>query len=98
MDPRITRRTGLAATALAAVGLPGIGLSAAHAMGDPAPHKERPSMKEARTAPHWGGKGNRRHPWDRRGSGRTLREASPTSVGLDPAELDRILGIPHDAA
>ncbi len=82
----------LAATALAAAGAVGLP-TAAHAMGDPAPHKERPAVKEARTAPHWGGKGNRRHPWDRTGSGRTLREASPTSVGLDPAELDRLPGI-----
>ncbi|MGP9536490.1 serine hydrolase [Brachybacterium sp. AOP43-C2-M15] len=93
MDPRITRRTGLTATALAAaagaVGLP----AAAHAMGDPAPHKDRPSTRSARSAPSWRPGGPHRHPWDRRGSARTLQEVAPADVGLDPEVLEQLPGI-----
>ncbi|HJC68456.1 MAG TPA: hypothetical protein H9932_02100, partial [Candidatus Brachybacterium intestinipullorum] len=49
----MTRRTGLAAGAIAAcagaVGLP----AAAHAMGDPAPRKDRPERRDAAAAPGW---------------------------------------------
>ncbi|HEX7352590.1 serine hydrolase domain-containing protein [Brachybacterium sp.] len=92
MDPRLSRRTGLAVGALAAagaVGLPAI----AHAKGDPAPHKERPRAEVARSAPDWSRGGPHRHPWDRRGSGKTLRDARPEAVGLDPAVLEQLPGI-----
>jgi CubicO group peptidase (beta-lactamase class C family) len=93
MDPRITRRTGLTATALAActgaVGLP----AAAHAMGDPAPRKERPTEQAAEAAPGWRPGGPHPHPWDRRGSARTLHEVEPGDVGLDGEVLAQLPGI-----
>ncbi|ATG53487.1 serine hydrolase [Brachybacterium ginsengisoli] len=92
MEPRLSRRTGLTAGALAAAGVVGLP-AAARAMGDPAPHKERPAARSARSAPDWSRGGPHRHPWDRRESGRTLRDARPESVGLDPAVLDEIPGI-----
>lgn len=88
MDPRPTRRTGLVATALAAVGLP----VAAHAHGDPAPRKERPRGRAARHETGWG-RGKDRHPWDRQQTGRTLKDASPRSVGLDEEVLEELPGI-----
>ncbi|MGO1284069.1 MAG: serine hydrolase [Brachybacterium sp.] len=92
MDPRITRRTGLTATALAAAGAVGLP-AAAHAQGDPAPRKARPSSLSARSAPSWRPGGPHRHPWDRRGSGRTLEEKPPGAVGLDAEMLDELPGI-----
>ncbi|GAA4519254.1 serine hydrolase domain-containing protein [Brachybacterium paraconglomeratum] len=92
MDPRITRRTGLTATALAAAGAVGLP-AAAHAQGDPAPHKEHPTMDSARSAPSWSQGKPHRHPWDRRGSGETLREARPNAVGLDGEVLEQLPGI-----
>ena len=93
MDPRITRRTGLTATALAAaagaVGLP----AAAHAKGDPAPRKGRPSAASARSAPSWRRGGPHRHPWDRTSTGRTLKEKPPRAVGLDEEILEQLPGI-----
>ena len=93
MDPQITRRTGLTATALAAaagsIGLP----AAAHAMGDPAPRKARPDAASAESAPHWRRGAPHPHPWDRRRSGTTLREAEPRAVGLDASVLEKIPGI-----
>ena len=93
MDPRITRRTGLTATALAAaagaVGLP----AAAHAKGDPAPRKSRPSAASARSAPSWRRGGPHRHPWDRTSTGRTLKEKPPRAVGLDEEILEQLPGI-----
>ena len=93
MDPQITRRTGLTATALAAaagsIGLP----AAAHAMGDPAPHKARPDAASARSAPRWRRGAPHPHPWDRSRSGKTLRDAEPRSVGLDSSALEQIPGI-----
>ncbi|GAA1491185.1 serine hydrolase domain-containing protein [Brachybacterium sacelli] len=93
MDPQITRRTGLTAAALAsattAVGLP----AAAFAEGDPAPDKDDSSRRSARSAPSWSHGEGHRHPWDRRPSGRTLHEATPQSVGLDPAVLEELPGI-----
>lgn len=92
-DHRITRRTGLRTTALAActgaVGLP----LAAHAMGDPAPRKDDPSEQAADAVPGWRPGGPHPHPWDRRGSSRTLVDAAPADVGLDPAVLDQLPGI-----
>lgn len=97
MDPRITRRTGLTATALAAAGAVGLP-AAAQAKGDPAPHdpaphKDHPSARSARSAPSWSRGGPHRHPWDRRGSGKTLREARPDAVGLDAEVLEQLPGI-----
>ncbi|MGP9682373.1 serine hydrolase domain-containing protein [Brachybacterium sp. AOP3-A1-3] len=93
MDHRITRRTGLTATALAAttaaVGLP----AAAYAAGDPAPHKSSPSAESARSAPTWRHGEPHRHPWDRRGSSTTLREVQPGDVGLDAETLEELPGI-----
>ena len=89
MDPRITRRTGLTATALAAAGAVGLP-TAAHASGDPAPRKDRPSAGATRSAPSWRPGGPHRHPWDRRGSGRTLTERRPDAVGLDAERLDEL--------
>lgn len=93
MDHRITRRTGLTATALAAttaaVGLP----AAAFAAGDPAPYKRRPAAESARSAPSWRHGEPLRHPWGRRGSGKTLREARPGAVGLDAETLEELPGI-----
>ncbi|MDN5688631.1 MAG: serine hydrolase [Brachybacterium sp.] len=99
MDPEITRRTGLTAAALAsattAVGLPAAfaqGDPAQH-RGDPAPRKESPSQRSARSAPSWSRGQPHRHPWDRKRSGRTLRDAVPQSVGLDAAVLQELPGI-----
>ncbi|NMA78559.1 MAG: serine hydrolase [Actinomycetales bacterium] len=89
MDPRITRRTGLTATALAAAGAVGLP-TAAHAGGDPAPRKDRPSAGATRSAPSWRPGGPHRHPWDRRGSGRILTERRPDAVGLDGERLDEL--------
>ena len=93
MDHRITRRTGLTATALAAttaaVGLP----AAAFAAGDPAPYKRSPAAESARSAPSWRRGEPHRHPWDRRGSGKTLREAQPGAVSLDAETLEELPGI-----
>ena len=89
MDPRITRRTGLTATALAAAGAVGLP-TAAHAGGDPAPRKDRPSAGATRSAPSWRPGGPHRHPWDRRGSGRILTERRPDAVGLDAERLDEL--------
>ncbi|MGO1225395.1 MAG: serine hydrolase domain-containing protein [Brachybacterium sp.] len=97
MHPRITRRTGLTAAALAAAA--GVGLpAAAHAEGDPALHdpdldKNHPTAQSARSAPSWSRGEPHRHPWDRRGSGKTLREARPDAVGLDAEELEGIPAI-----
>ena len=89
----LTRRTGLAAGALAAcagaVGLP----AAAHAMGDPAPRKDRPDRRDAAAAPGWRPGGPHPHPWSRRGSAKTLHEAEPADVGLDPEVLEQFPGI-----
>ena len=89
----LTRRTGLAAGALAAcagaIGLP----AAAHAMGDPAPRKDRPDRRDAAAAPGWRPGGPHPHPWSRRGSAKTLHEAEPADVGLDPAVLEQLPGI-----
>ena len=93
MDPQITRRTGMTAAALAsattAVGLP----AAAFAAGDPAPHKDTPARRSARSAPSWSRGEPHRHPWDRGGPGRSLRAVSPQSVGLDAAELEELPGV-----
>ena len=89
----MTRRTGLAAGAIAAcagaVGLP----AAAHAMGDPAPRKDRPERRDAAAAPGWRPGGPHPHPWNRRGSAKTLHEAEPADVGLDPEVLEQLPGI-----
>ena len=97
MNPRITRRTGLTATALAAAGAVGLP-TAAQAKGDPAPHdpdlyKDHPSAQSAHSAPSWRRGGPHRHPWDRRGSGKTLREARPDAVGLDAEVLEQLPAI-----
>ncbi|PMC76097.1 serine hydrolase [Brachybacterium sp. UMB0905] len=89
MHPRFSRRTTLAATALAAISVP----AAAHAQGDPAPRKERPAAAQARSAPRWGRGGPHRDPWDRQPTGKTLREARPNAVGLDAGVLKELPGI-----
>lgn len=92
MDPRMSRRTGLTAGALAAAGAVGLP-AAARAMGDPAPRKDRPDAAAARSAPEWSRGEPHRHPWARKRSGRTLREASPAAVGLDAEVLEQLPGI-----
>ncbi|MBB5833134.1 serine hydrolase [Brachybacterium aquaticum] len=91
--PGITRRASLAATALTAaagaVGLP----AAAHAMGDPAPHKDRPTARAQGSAPEWSRGRPHRHPWDRQRSGRTLKDMTPRAVGLDAGVLGEIPAI-----
>lgn len=90
MDPRFTRRTGLAATALtAAVGLPAV----ARAAGDPAPHKEQPEQQSDLAVAGWRPGGPHPHPWSRRGSATTLTDADPSDVGLDATVLEQIPAI-----
>lgn len=100
MEPRMSRRTGLTAGALAAAGAVGLP-TVAHAMGDPAPHKDRPAASSARSAPEWSRGEPHRHPWARKSSGKTLRDAAPNAVGLDTEELDGVpailrAGLEHD--
>jgi len=92
-QPGITRRVGLTAGALAAcTGAVGL-TTAAHAMGDPAPRKERPEKQAAASAPGWRPGGPHPHPWNRRGSSKTLEEVEPADVGLDADVLAQLPGI-----
>ncbi|WP_394213922.1 serine hydrolase domain-containing protein [Brachybacterium vulturis] len=87
MDHRMSRRTGLTAGALAAAGV--VGLPAADAKGGSGGHEDDPAPDRSRGEPH-------RHPWDRKGSGKTLRDARPGAVGLDAEVLEQLPGIIRD--
>ena len=100
MDPRITRRTSLAA----ALTVGAVGLSPAlPALAEPDPDPrsrftQRGHMKASKevpevTVPTWNISPDGSHPWARPVSTAVLDAADPADVGLDPTELDRLPGI-----
>ena len=100
MDPRFTRRSGLAATPLTAAGAVGLP-SAARAAGGRTPHKDRPEQHSDLAVSGWRPGGPHPHPWSRRGSATTLHDADPADVGLDASVLEQIPaivreGLDHD--